>query len=224
MQRRKKRTYSAEFKAGAVRLVLEEGRSMNSVAKELDVASSVVTQWVHQAQADAGKGSKNRLTTDEKQELAELRKRVRQLEMEKEILKKAAPATPGARGWGGEAAAEAAHLPRVREVADGAEDRPRHIDTSEHHTYTAEEPNSLTVEELGRFLVATRSLYPQHFGFVALGFATGLRPSSLRALRRKGATPDVRLGGSHARASLAHPQDGHGDDQDGSSAEHRTPG
>jgi integrase len=66
------------------------------------------------------------------------------------------------------------------------------VDTSEHHTYTAEEPNSLTVDELGRFLVATRNLYPQHFGVVALGFATGLRPSSLRPLRRKGETPDVR--------------------------------
>jgi transposase len=90
MERRKKRKYSPEFKAGAVKLVLEEGRSMNSVAKELDVPSSVVTQWVHQAEADAGKGrKKNRLTTSEKQELTELRKKVRQLEMEKEILKKA---------------------------------------------------------------------------------------------------------------------------------------
>lgn len=65
------------------------------------------------------------------------------------------------------------------------------IDTSQHHTYTAEEPNSLTIGELGRFLTATRDLYPQHFGIVALGFATGLRPSSLRPLRRKGETPDV---------------------------------
>jgi transposase len=90
MERRRKRKYSPEFKADAVRLVLEEGRSMNSVAKELDVPSSVVTGWVHQAEADAGKGPKTRLTTAEKQEVAELRRKVRQLEMEKEILKKAA--------------------------------------------------------------------------------------------------------------------------------------
>jgi transposase len=89
MERRKRKKYSPEFKAGAVKLVLEEGRTMNSVAKELDVPSSVVTQWVHQAEADAGKGRKGELTTDEKRELTELRRKVRQLEMEKEILKKA---------------------------------------------------------------------------------------------------------------------------------------
>ena len=90
MERRKRRKYSPEFKAGAVKLVLEEGRSMHSVGQELDVPSSVITQWVHQAEADAGKGRKGALTTAEKQELTELRRKVRQLEMEKEILKKAA--------------------------------------------------------------------------------------------------------------------------------------
>ncbi len=36
-----------------------------------------------------------------------------------------------------------------------------------------------------------RELYPQHFAMTFLGFATGLRPSSLRPLRRKGTSPDV---------------------------------
>lgn len=65
------------------------------------------------------------------------------------------------------------------------------LDASEHHTYTEEEPNSLTADEMPKFLATVRDLYPQHFAFVALGFATGLRPSHMRPLRRKGATPDV---------------------------------
>jgi Phage integrase, N-terminal SAM-like domain len=59
------------------------------------------------------------------------------------------------------------------------------FDTSEHPTYTDEEPNSLTVEEVRTFLAAMREAFPQHFAMTALGFATGLRPSSLRPLRRR---------------------------------------
>jgi transposase len=90
MERRKRRKFSTEFKAEAVRLVVEQNRSINSVAKSLDIADSVLGAWVQQAKVDAGRSSKSKLTTPEKQELAELRRRVKQLEMEKEILKKAA--------------------------------------------------------------------------------------------------------------------------------------
>jgi integrase len=65
------------------------------------------------------------------------------------------------------------------------------LDASEHHTYTEEQPNSLRADEMPKFLSVMRDLYPQHFAFVALGFATGLRPSHIRPLRRRGATPDV---------------------------------
>ena len=65
------------------------------------------------------------------------------------------------------------------------------FDVSEHEVYTDEEPNSLLVDEVPRFLHGMRELYPQHFAEVALGFATGLRPSSLRPIRKSGATPDV---------------------------------
>jgi integrase len=65
------------------------------------------------------------------------------------------------------------------------------LDTSEHRTYTLEQPNSLTVEELGQFLAVFHRLYPQHFAFVYLGFATGQRPSHLRPLRRSGTEPDI---------------------------------
>ena len=65
------------------------------------------------------------------------------------------------------------------------------FDTSTWHPYSAEQPNSLLVAETPLFIAKMRELYPQFFAMVALGFATGLRPSTLRPLRRAGATPDI---------------------------------
>jgi integrase len=60
-----------------------------------------------------------------------------------------------------------------------------------HPTYTEEEPNSLLPEEVPVFLDKMLELHRHHFAMVVLGFSTGLRPSSLRPLRRRGPTPDV---------------------------------
>jgi hypothetical protein len=65
------------------------------------------------------------------------------------------------------------------------------FDSSQHRTYTREEPNSLKSFELREFLAGMRENFPQHFAMVFAGFCTGLRPSTLRPLRRAGATPDV---------------------------------
>lgn len=65
------------------------------------------------------------------------------------------------------------------------------FDTSEHPAYTEEEPNSLTPPEMGEFLPCMLEHYAQHYGMTCLGYGLGLRPSSLRALRRKGPTPDI---------------------------------
>jgi len=65
------------------------------------------------------------------------------------------------------------------------------LDTSTHFTYSEEEPNALLVEEVPLFLREMKRLFPQHLAMVALGFATGLRPSSLRPFRRKGPQADV---------------------------------
>lgn len=65
------------------------------------------------------------------------------------------------------------------------------FDTSEHVTYPEEAPNSLTREQVPEFLAALRELHPAHYAMTYLGLATGLRPSSLRPLRRAGPTPDV---------------------------------
>ena len=60
------------------------------VAKDLDLVQSVLGRWVEQARADGGKSKRGSLTTDEKEELARLRKENRVLRVEREILKKAA--------------------------------------------------------------------------------------------------------------------------------------
>lgn len=87
MSKRKRRIFSPDFKTEAVRLVVEEGRSVNDVAKSLELYHSTLASWVKKAQPaprNAGAPSAEQL------ELRELKKRVRQLEMEREILKKAA--------------------------------------------------------------------------------------------------------------------------------------
>jgi len=70
-------------------------------------------------------------------------------------------------------------------------ERIRPFDNSQHRTYTREQPNSLTSPELRAFLERFLIDYPELFAIAYLGFVTGLRPSSLRPLRRKGATPDL---------------------------------
>jgi len=72
-----------------VRLVLDEGKTVSAVARELDLTASALSGWVRQARADRTKG-KTGLTTEERQELARLRKENRELRLEREILKKAA--------------------------------------------------------------------------------------------------------------------------------------
>ena len=88
-KRRERRHYTDEFRAGAVRLVLDEGKTCGQVARDLDLTQSALRIWVERARADRTKG-KTGLTTEEREELARLRKENRELKMEREILKKAA--------------------------------------------------------------------------------------------------------------------------------------
>jgi transposase len=89
-KRRQRRSFTDEFRAGAVRLVLDEGKTIPQVARDLDLTESSVRNWVERARADRGKGKPGMLTTAEKEELATLRKEVLQLRLERDILKKAA--------------------------------------------------------------------------------------------------------------------------------------
>ena len=87
--RRPRRRFSEEFRAGAVRLVLDEGRTVGRVAGELDLTESALRNWVDRARADRTNG-RTGLTTEEREELRRLRKEIRVLRTEREILKNAA--------------------------------------------------------------------------------------------------------------------------------------
>jgi transposase len=85
--RRPRRQFSEEFKEGAVRLVLDEGKTVGAVARELDLTPSALSLWVQHARAERTKG-KSGLMKEEREELTRLRKENRELRMERDLLKK----------------------------------------------------------------------------------------------------------------------------------------
>lgn len=89
-QKRRRRVHTPDFKADTVALVTKGGRTVAQVAKTLDLAESLVRAWIRQARVDDGQGPPGALTSAEKAELAELRREVKVLRTEREILKRAA--------------------------------------------------------------------------------------------------------------------------------------
>ena len=88
MAQRARRSFTAEFKAETVELIRSSGKSIGQVCRDLDLSETAVRRWVTQAEVDAGR--REGLTTAEREELARLRREVRVLREEREILKKAA--------------------------------------------------------------------------------------------------------------------------------------
>jgi transposase len=83
------RPYPREFREGAVQLARQGERPIAEIAKELGIAESCLRNWLKQDQLDRRERDDG-LTSREREELRELRRRVRRLEQEKEILRKAA--------------------------------------------------------------------------------------------------------------------------------------
>jgi transposase len=73
-----------------VALVRRSGRSINEVAADLGVSGESLRKWVQRARIDAGEGPLGALTTEEREELRQLRRENKTLQMEREILRKAA--------------------------------------------------------------------------------------------------------------------------------------
>lgn len=85
---RKNRTFTPEFKSQIVQLY-HQGKRKCDIMREYDIVSSLLDKWIKQAETTGSfKEKDNR--TPEQQELLELRKRNKQLEMENDILKQAA--------------------------------------------------------------------------------------------------------------------------------------
>ena len=78
-----------EFRQRAVDLARQGTTPVSKIAKDLGISDSCLRNWMHQADADEN-GSPGRLGSGEKKELADLRRRNRQLELENDILKRAA--------------------------------------------------------------------------------------------------------------------------------------
>ncbi len=77
-----------EFRRRAVELARLRERPVREIARDLGIAESCLRRWM--ARADVDDGTRQGLSSDERRELAELRRKNRVLEMENEILKRAA--------------------------------------------------------------------------------------------------------------------------------------
>jgi transposase len=86
---RRRRSFTPEFKAEIVELCQRGDRSVGQVAKDFDLTETAVRDWVKQAERDAGTRDDGGLTSEERKELAQLRRENRRLKEDVEILKRA---------------------------------------------------------------------------------------------------------------------------------------
>jgi transposase len=86
IERRTRRKYTEDFKRDAVGLVSEQGYKVSEASRSLGINDNMLRRWKQEIE---GESSDTRLSADEREELKHLRKEVRNLRMEKEILKKA---------------------------------------------------------------------------------------------------------------------------------------
>ena len=80
---------SVKSQPETVALIHTSEKSVGQIASDLGIGESLLRRWMHRVDVDAGNGSAEELTSDEKKELSRLRRENRDLRMEREILKKA---------------------------------------------------------------------------------------------------------------------------------------
>lgn len=88
-KRRTRRRFTAEYKSEVVQLVRTSGKSIGAIAKELELTEGSVREWVRRAEVDAARDPNGPLTTEERAEVARLRRELRRVTEERDILKKA---------------------------------------------------------------------------------------------------------------------------------------
>ena len=86
---KKRRTYSREYKLEAVKKVVLQGMSYCEVARDLGIRDNLIHNWRKAFEADGTLDAQLRVNTSSEAELKRLRNEVRQLKMERDILKKA---------------------------------------------------------------------------------------------------------------------------------------
>src|SRR2546428_883047 len=90
MAKRKRRAFTKEFKAQAIQIVRESGKSVAAVARELDLTETALRSWVRQGEIDAGRGPAGAPTTEEREGLRRPRRGKPTPGMEGDIPKKKA--------------------------------------------------------------------------------------------------------------------------------------
>ena len=90
MTTRNKRNFSPEFRLESAKLVLEQGYSVKEAAEAINVGKSTLDKWVRQLSAERnGLPNSGAPITPDQQRIKELEKKLKRVEMEKDILKKA---------------------------------------------------------------------------------------------------------------------------------------
>jgi transposase len=86
----RKRTFSAEFRLEAAQLVVDQGYTVRAACDAMGVGKSTIEYWVRRLRSErAGSAPKGEALTPEQREIQELKRKLRRVEEEKEILKKA---------------------------------------------------------------------------------------------------------------------------------------
>ena len=86
---RVRRTFTPEFKRDAVALVTREGKTVSEVARNLGIARSLLQRWIEQQRDQDRDGNPRKARAVETEELRQLRKQLRDITEERDILKKA---------------------------------------------------------------------------------------------------------------------------------------
>jgi transposase len=87
MDKRSRRRFTKEFKADTVALVRQSGKSIAEVCRDMGLAESSVHRWLAQAEIDSGQ--RDGLTTTEREELSRIRRELRVVREERDVLAKA---------------------------------------------------------------------------------------------------------------------------------------
>ena len=90
MAKKKRRKFTAEQRAAAVKIVEQSGKPITQIAREMDLSTTALRNWVKQAEIDKAKDPNGPMTSDERAELARLRRELKRVTMERDFLKRAA--------------------------------------------------------------------------------------------------------------------------------------
>ena len=88
-KKKKRRHFTPEYKAEVLELLRKSGKTAGQIARDLGLTETSVRGWVRQAEIDEGKGPAGALTSAEREEFTAMKRELKTLRLERDILKKA---------------------------------------------------------------------------------------------------------------------------------------